>query len=366
MKNKEQVYQEIKNKIILALEKIQNSTNPTKQWVMPWYNSGSNVLPINYQEIPYQGINTLLLLIEKNEKGYLSPQWMTYNQAKKLNGQVKKGEKSTQIIFYKPLLKPDLDESGNKQYDNDGELKLKTVHILKTYNVFNRDQIDNLPKINEINFDKSEFNKIELAEQLLFDTQVKINEGGNRAFYNKITDQITMPDRFRFDSSKQGAENYYSTVFHELTHSTMHHSRCDRIDKYPNSTNKSYAFEELIAELGAVFLKSRLQISGHLHNHDSYLNSWLQLLKEDKTDKLIFEASAAAQKAVDWVESKTSVFKQIDNLKQAKTEKKLSPDFLAKINSKFDDANEEINRINTDFLQNEKKSVLLSTSGRGR
>ena len=123
---------------------------------------------------------------------------------------------------------------------------------------------------------------------------VPIHHGGARAYYMPGVDSITLPDRVRFEK----AEDYYATALHELTHATKHEHRCDR-KRYEHENSKvSYAFEELVAELGSAFLMAALGISGEVREHADYLDSWLTLLRQDK--RAIFKAAAQAQKAANW------------------------------------------------------------------
>lgn len=178
--------------------------------------------------------------------------------------------------------------------------------MLRSFTVFNLDQIEGieLPET-KVDFEGG-FDPIEAAETVLKASGVVIHEGGTRAFYRPSTDEITMPDRTRFDS----ANNYYATALHELTHATKHKSRCDRVPYDSKLAKGAYAFEELVAELGANFCMAGLGLSGSIENHASYIDHWLSVLREDK--KAIFKAAAQAQKAYEWIEQATEVFNAQD------------------------------------------------------
>jgi antirestriction protein ArdC len=262
-------YQEITDQIVAALE-----TGLTP-WVKPWASVGSphNAVSGNV----YQGINHILLSFAP----YSSNGWLTYKQAQEVGGQVRKGEKGTQVILYKPLAIKD------KATGED-----KTIPMLKTFTVFNTQQIDGLPdkflpKVLEAG---QSFEDNERAGILM--SQARVIHGGGRACFIPSKDEIHLPNKGEFKS----AADYHATALHELTHWTGHKSRLDRTFGARFGDN-AYAFEELVAELGAAFLCSDCGIDGKLQ-HESYIASWIKVLKGDK--RAIFTASSAARKAADY------------------------------------------------------------------
>jgi len=286
-KQKRDIYQDVTNKIISSLE------NGVMPWYCPWDKTGENGFPENHKTGDhYKGINIVLFWIEQQEKGYSSSSWLTYKQAKELGGQVKKGEKGTTGIFYKML------ERESERINDQGNKELDYIPMIKSFSVFNLDQIDGLeiPKTAE----REEFKPISEAEKLIKATGIKIHKSGLKAFYRPSTDDITMPNRDRFLS----AEDYYATLFHEISHATKHQSRCNRKPYETNIKKGAYAFEELIAEMGAAFTMASTKISGEIQNHASYIDSWLSVLKEDK--RAIFKAASQAQKAHEWIIEKSS------------------------------------------------------------
>jgi len=293
MNKKIDYYQEITDRFIKAIEA------GTEPWKCPWDQSGNSFLPVNALEKDYHGINVMLLWAEQSEKGYHSNQWMTYKQAEQLGGQVKAKEQGTQICFFKPF-----EITDKNTVNENGVPETRTIPLLKTYTVFNREQIENLPEINKDlnNENNQEFDVIKRAEQVLKDSKVEIKEGGSRAFYLPAIDEISMPDRNRFESN----QSYYATAFHELTHATKHSDRCNRKPYETKIAKASYAFEELVAEIGSVFTMAHLNLQGEKHNHESYVASWLKVLKEDK--KAIFKAASQAQKACNWIKEQSTVF----------------------------------------------------------
>ncbi|WP_131525990.1 ArdC family protein [Shewanella oncorhynchi] len=268
------MYQVVTAQIIAALDK------GVKPWVCPWQrNSIGAGLPINFDtKKAYSGINVLLLWAAAFDAGFSSNQFLTYNQANNLGGQVRKGEKGTSIIFYKSWEKEN--EQGEKE----------VIPMLKSFTVFNVEQIDglNVEEVKGFNVNNS-FDAIDHVESFINKTGANIVEQGDKAFFRPSTDNIVLPTRERFSNSL----DFYCTALHELTHWTGAKSRLDRI-KGSRFGSDDYAFEELIAELGASFLMAELNISGDVQ-HESYIASWLTQLKNDK--RYIFKAASAASKA---------------------------------------------------------------------
>lgn len=270
------MYQVVTDRVIAALE------NGAKPWACPWDRTNEcSMLPMNLKtKSTYSGINILLLWSETVEQGFSSPYWLTYKQAQELGGQVMKGQKGTQIIYYKLWEKED--EDGEKE----------TIPMLKTFTVFNLDQIEGIEKpavsVNETRI-KHDVEVLEHVEEAIAKTTITIEHRGVRAFYSPSRDQVTLPEKDRFQSSS----DYYATAWHELVHATGHKSRLDR-DLNNGFGSKDYAFEELVAELGAAFCCADLGITGEVQ-HESYIASWLEKLNSDK--KFIFKAASLASKA---------------------------------------------------------------------
>jgi antirestriction protein ArdC len=273
------LYDEITAKIIDAIEA------GTAPWQCPWNRDGDNDMPSNHQSgNEYHGINVLVLWMSQHFGGYSSSRWLTYKQAQAMGGQVRKGSKGTKIIYYQPL---------EIEKDN-GDTE--TIPMLKGYTVFNLDQIDGIERPDTTVLGEG-FDPIAIAEEVMQSTGISISEGGTRAYYRPSTDEIQMPDRERFSV----AEDFYATALHEITHATKHASRCDRPTYKAKDADSqtAYAFEELVAEIGAAMLMGHYKLSGEVKEHASYIAHWLQLLRNDK--RAIFKAAAQAQKAADWV-----------------------------------------------------------------
>ena len=267
------IYQVITDKILVSLEQ---GVTP---WLKPWTNSNTvntaTLFPYNgFTGKNYSGVNVLLLSCNN----YASNDYYTFKQVTELKGNVKKGEKSHIVVYWHILEKTDT--NGN----------IDKIPFLKYYNVFNREQCENLPesKVKQVTVNHVALDA--LPEKL----GVKLAHGGNKAFYSPANDSITMPLHESFTDTKY----YDATLLHELTHSTGHETRCKR-DFKNRFGSDAYAFEELIAELGSAFLGASLGVTPVLQHNASYIASWLTVLKNDK--KAILKASSEAQKACNYV-----------------------------------------------------------------
>ncbi|AXU97803.1 DNA primase [Erwinia persicina] len=267
------IYQTVTDSIIAALEA------DVKPWACPWQRTpGMSGLPSNYATgAAYSGMNIMLLWCSASEQGFSDSRWMTYKQAKAEGGQVRKGEHGTTAIFYTTLEKEN--DDGKTDY----------IPMLKTFTVFNVEQIDGLPLSDEAVFPAETFEPLPQAEALFRNSGAIIIEKGQNAFFAPSTDEIHLPDRRLFSDSA----NFYATGLHELVHWSGARSRLNREMK-GKFGSEGYAFEELIAELGSAFLTADLGITGEVQ-HESYIASWLKALKNDK--RYIFKAASAASKA---------------------------------------------------------------------
>jgi antirestriction protein ArdC len=271
------LYQAVTDKIA---EQLENGVAP---WVKPWTNSGFGGLPYNAATgKAYRGINVMMLYAPAAGEG-----WMTYKQAAEVGAQVKKGEKGSMVVFFKPLTIEDKNRPAGS------EPSTKSIPMLKYYTVFHTSQIDGLPEkfLPKTVAQPTEKQRIEAAEQYL--AQAKINHGGDRAYYSIDRDSITLPFQDQFKS----VDDYYATALHELTHWTGHSSRTAR-EYGKRFGDQAYAREELVAEMGAAFLCAKTGITAQLQ-HASYIQSWLKVLKNDKRAVLV--AAGAAQRATDFV-----------------------------------------------------------------
>ena len=282
---KADAFQVITDRIVGLLEQ------GTIPWQKPW--RGGEMVPRNLiSRREYRGVNVFLL----HAMMYESPFWLTFNQAKELGGHVKKGERACPVVFWKWLEVDALGEPTGR----------KTVPFLRYYSVFNVAQCDDIPpdKIPALNGNKREHSPIEEAERIVakMPTRPEIRHGGGRACYSPSSDRVDMPQPATFRSG----QDYYSVLFHELTHSTGHESRLNRKGVSASDGEWSafgstpYAREELVAEMGAAFLSGQAGIVERtLDNSAAYIQSWLQRLKDDT--RLVVQAAAQAQKAADFI-----------------------------------------------------------------
>jgi len=292
------IAQEITDKLIARLEE-----GGPLPWRRPWQSSAM-AMPLRSTGEAYKGINHMLLGIETACSGYTTPYWMTFRQAKELGGCVRKGERSTTVVYYGTAPKKgEGTESTGADAGNDGDGGEGGMYrFLKGYAVFNCDQIDSLPeRFHPVAGDID--TGVRADEQLsAFFKRMPfgIDHGHEYAAYLEKTDRIVMPDASRFES--EGA--YFATLAHEGIHGTGVRNRLDRdcFAEY-HADKEARAAEELIAEIGSMMLTAHLGIAGeHIDNHAAYIASWLRALKSDK--RHIFKAAAAAQLACDWIIAK--------------------------------------------------------------
>lgn len=272
-KTRTDIYQTVTDNIIAALEA------GVKPWSCPWQRvPGMSGVPSNFATgIAYSGMNIMLLWCSASEQGFGDSRWMTYKQAQAVGGQVRKGEHGTTAIFYTTLEK-----------ENEGG-EIDQIPMLKTFNVFNVEQIDGLPQTTETVNPEATFAPLPEAENLFRKSGANIIEKGQNAFFQPSTDEVWLPERHLFSDTA----NFYATGLHELVHWSGGKKRLSREMK-GKFGSEDYAFEELIAELGSAFLMADLGIVGEVQ-HESYIASWLKALKNDK--RYIFKAASAASKA---------------------------------------------------------------------
>ncbi len=283
--NNQEIVAKVTSRIITQLEQ------GVKPWECVWDRSGEQWgIPRNGKtQEHYHGINIPILWETASRMSYTTDIWLGFEQARAMGGHVKKGEKGTAGIIYKPLVVDSEDGEGAA----DGKSK-RTIPLMKTFYVYNLDQIEGLEHLRpQPPIAGPEFEPIRVAEELLAKSGAQILEGGTRAFYRKSDDKIRLPDRWRF----QDAENFYATGLHELTHWTGHESRMDRVWG-KRFGDQAYAFEELVAEMGSAFLCAFLGLKGELQ-HESYIGGWLKILKEDY--RALIRAASMAQKAFEYL-----------------------------------------------------------------
>lgn len=265
------IYQEVTNRIISQLEK------GVIPWQKPWVASGAAISHSTGK--PYSLLNQMLL----GRPG----EYLTFKQCHAEGGKIKKGEKSNMVVFWKWL---DVEDEETK--------KMEKIPLLRYYNVFHIDQCEGI-KAKYIQELPCVVQPEEAAEKVIDGYITRsgvqiIHEEGNRAYYRPSVDTVTLPIIEQFKSVAE----YYSTAFHELTHSTGHESRLNRLRKVACFGSEEYSKEELVAEISAATLMTRtgFETDSSFNNSVAYIQSWLKALRDDK--RMIVSAAGKAEKAV--------------------------------------------------------------------
>lgn len=268
------VYEIVTEKILAALDK------GIVPWRKPWNSLGkaSNLITRK----PYRGINALVL----NCLPYSSSPWyLTFKQVDSLGGSVKKGTKGIPVVFWN-FIKNEEEE--------------KVIPFLRYYTVFSVEDCTGLEKRIPVT-ETVVFSPIEEAERIVAEMPNRpeiVNVFGNKAFYQPSRDKITMPKPEQFPKT----EEYYSTLFHEMAHSTGHESRLKRFNPDTEISpfgSADYSREELVAEITAAFLCQESGIDNTMENSVAYIQSWKKALAGDT--KAVVIAAGKAQKASDYI-----------------------------------------------------------------
>lgn len=280
MAGKSNVYQMVTDRIMAELEK----------GVIPWKKPWSGVRSGAFNRVsrkPYSLLNQMLL---KHTGEYA-----TFKQWQDLGGHVRKGEKSEIVVFWKIYEKEEINDNGEKE--------IKKIPLLRYYNVFHISQVEGvepLPK-EKLNND---IEPIEAADKIIIDyvtrEHIDFQEmKSNKAFYSPASDKVVVPLKEQY----QNINEYYSTTFHELTHSTGHKTRLDRLENGVVAAfgSETYSKEELVAEMGSANILNILGIETQqtFKNSAAYIQNWLQVLKND--NKFIVSAASKAEKAVNFI-----------------------------------------------------------------
>ncbi len=266
-------------------------------WRKPWSEcSSTSGFPVNAgTERRYSGINVTILWAAAITHSYEYDRWLSFRQAKKLGGKIRKGEKGTIAVLFKNI---DVSQPSSTEKERENNVEPpRNYRIARAYTLFNVEQCIGLPK--EVVRGRDPF-QVQVhhwqphhsADDLIKYCGAKIRHAGSTATYFPNSDVICMPPKGAFDSSA----GYYSTLLHELTHWTGHKTRLNRtgiVEPYP-FRSEGYALEELIAEIGSAFLCADFQILGEMR-HESYVLDWVRILENDS--KAIFSSSALAWKA---------------------------------------------------------------------
>ena len=275
------IHQAVTARIIETLEAGGAGT-----WTCPWHRTGGSGLPTNaLTGRAYRGINVLSLWCTEQLSAFTDSRWATYRQWAELGAQVRKGERSTLVVFYKTYDRP----------GDDGEDE--TRFVARASYAFNASQVDGAPATAPLPAG------IEFPPNAMDDLASRsgavIRIGGEQACYVPGADHIRMPPRGRFKSE----HGWSSTLAHELTHWTGAKPRLDR-DLSTRFKSEAYAAEELVAELGSAFLCATLGLASEPHpQHASYIASWIKLLRDDA--RAIFKAATLASQACDYLTRET-------------------------------------------------------------
>ena len=267
------LYKEITERI---MNQMQEGIIP---WRKPWI-SGKAISRTTGK--PYSLLNQMML----GKPG----EYLTFKQCQQEGGKVKKGEKAQMIVFWKWMTVEDEETKEEKE-----------VPFLRYYNVFHIDQCEGLRPKYEIALPGTA-EPDAAANEIIYDYLsrsgvVMRHESGDRAYYQPMTDSVVIPARKQFAETAE----FYSTIFHELTHSTGHESRLNRLEKTAFFGTESYSKEELIAEIGAATLVNHcgIETSSSFRNSTAYIQNWLSVLKNDK--RFIVSAAGKAEKAINLI-----------------------------------------------------------------
>jgi antirestriction protein ArdC len=306
------VYQTVTDRIVAALEA------GTVPWIRPWDIEGAPGTQRDYgfprnghTGRPYAGINVLLLWLTATERGYASNEWFTMHQANTLGARVRKGEHGTLITFWRTI-KPSTTAQDDAEANGttEDEPADHEVPFLKCYTVFNREQLDGLPRTQESTQEEgreqsareglddatpvaaSLNERLDAVEEFVRRTSAVVTESATTRVpcYRVDTDRVHMPPLRVFHTR----EDFYASLLHELTHWTGHTSRLARAMTGGFGTAE-YAREELTAEIGSAFLSADFALAGNLQ-HPEYVGHWIQVLRDD--NRAVFRAAREARQAV--------------------------------------------------------------------
>lgn len=280
-------YDAITAQVIAAIE------DGVERWQMPWHGGSTALMaPRNAcTEMPYHGVNVVGLWAAAASKLYPSGYWASYEQWRRIGAQVRKGERASNIVFYKKLD----GEPQSAEHDQTDAPRF----VVRYSSVFNAYQVDGwdvpAPPV------RSEVEVNAQVAAFVEATKAEVRHGGSRALYSEQHDCILVPraEQFAATLTSTATEAYYATLLHELTHWTGAAHRLDRA-KGKRFGDRGYAFEELVAELGSAFLCSAFQVANEPRpDHAAYVAHWLDILRAD--NRAIFAAASLAQQAVEYL-----------------------------------------------------------------
>lgn len=280
------------------------------KYFKPWKDVHTNeIYPIGANNRPYQGINAFLLSYIAEKNNWVN-MWLTFQEVSKRGGMVNKGEKSSIAVLWRPYWEVCQPNQKITYYEK-GKLPSNLAEFaklrfsLKYILVFSISQTNlPLPVVEKPITEEVILTPHQEAEKFLkaWSTIVPLKQKGNEAFYNPMIDEITIP---KFSAKSWNcADDFYKVYFHEAIHSTGHYNRINRLntDISNISYRESYAKEELIAEIGALYLEAITGINptaDKVENSIAYIKVWISRIKEEPN--LIISASSHASKALDYI-----------------------------------------------------------------
>lgn len=269
---------------------VKHLENGVRPWTSAWRTnpaSGVCLIPTNAASgRAYSGMNTLLLWMAAAQKGYPTHGWVTFRQANELKAKVRKGEKSTTVIYV-----------SWKNVADEGQPERMSPRV-KAYSVFNLAQLDNLPE--HLTAPPEPWpERLDGFRKMVDATGITVQPGAKPCYFPG-PDVVQIPNHSDFDSD----DDFVSTLSHELVHATGHPSRLNR--KFNEKIFKrEYATEECVAELGACFLCAALGFSYVEAQSPAYIDGWLKVLKADT--RAIFSIASYASQAADWIRSREHI-----------------------------------------------------------
>lgn len=274
------------NRRALLVQKFVDGFN---SGIIPWVRPWTIRFPHNFLTgRNYSGINVLFLMVDGGTF------YATYKQLSDYGVQVQKGSKGKEVVFFKTLVVEDNSKKG----------EVKEIPLMKTFNVFSENDLvpETIPEVIKKRlwkepkvFDEAKEKELEAFRfSFIEKTNVRISNQGTRAAYWIGKDLITLPNRSAFATP----EGFFSTLFHEQIHATAPFLNRET-QGLSGENEKSYAFEELVAEIGSAFLCSHFEIKFSETNTQSYLNGWAKAISD--TPEILFKAASQAQKAVDFI-----------------------------------------------------------------
>ena len=285
------LYKEITDRIIAELE------NGRIPWHQPWVAAGCGAQAVSHvTKKPYSLLNQFLL----GRPG----EYLTFKQVQKEGGRVRKGEEANMVVFWKFVEDKNKKEQSEPTDKNEtsGKTIRKMIPILKRYNVFHIDQCEGIKPKFEPPVLPNAAEAVEAADNIIktYIEREKITltfVEGNNAYYRPSTDTIVLPKKEQFKATAE----FYGTAFHEMTHSTGHKSRLNRIEKKAAFGNEEYSKEELVAEIGSAALVNQcgIETPDSVKNNAAYIQSWLRALRDDK--RFVISAAGKAEKAVKFI-----------------------------------------------------------------